>query len=110
MSPCIANRVNGDFATNDLFMEDPPGSGYWCHLGRIDDTLVMENGEKTNPTPMEQVIRASPVVKHCIVIGQNRPCTGALVELKDDVVLSHKDIKEQGMYDSSYHWDKNSAD
>lgn len=99
MSPCIANRVNGDFATNDLFMEDPPSSGYWCHLGRIDDTLVMENGEKTNPTPMEHVIRASPVVKHCIVIGQNRPCTGVLVELKDNI--AHKDIKEQGLDD---HW------
>lgn len=94
MSPSIANRVNGDFATNDLFMEDPPGSGYWCHLGRIDDTLVMENGEKTNPTPMEQAIRASPVVKHCIVIGQNRPCTSVLVELKDDGVYQQQDVKE----------------
>ncbi|KAI7884620.1 acetyl-CoA synthetase-like protein [Lichtheimia hyalospora FSU 10163] len=97
MSPRIANRVNGDFATNDLFMEDPPGSGYWCHLGRIDDTLLMLNGEKTNPTPMEQAIRASYVVKHCLVIGENRPCTGVLVELKDHLVSEQQDIKEQGM-------------
>ena len=37
----IGNRVNGDYATGDLFMEDPPKSGYWRHLGRNDDTLVM---------------------------------------------------------------------
>ncbi|KAI9485154.1 hypothetical protein BDB00DRAFT_773619 [Zychaea mexicana] len=78
------NRPNGDYATNDLFMEDPPKSGYWRHLGRNDDTLVMENGEKTNPVPMEHRISSAKVVRCCTVIGENKQCTAALVELDQE--------------------------
>ncbi|ORZ00285.1 hypothetical protein BCR43DRAFT_540226 [Syncephalastrum racemosum] len=82
MATGVANRANGDYATNDLFQMDPESPGYWRHVGRQDDTLVMENGEKTNPTPMEHAISSIPLVHQCTVIGEGRQCTAALVELE----------------------------
>lgn len=41
MATGVGNTPEGNYATNDLFMEEPPNSGYWRHLGRKDDTLVM---------------------------------------------------------------------
>ncbi|KAI9250966.1 hypothetical protein BDA99DRAFT_469417 [Phascolomyces articulosus] len=86
----VGNRPNGDYATNDLFMEDPPKSGYWRHLGRNDDTLVMENGEKTNPVPMEHQINTAKVVKCCTVLGENRQCTATLVELELEQAMKYR--------------------
>ena len=37
----VANRPDGGYATGDLFIEDPPHSKTWRHVGRVDDTLVM---------------------------------------------------------------------
>ncbi|ORZ03621.1 hypothetical protein BCR43DRAFT_413929, partial [Syncephalastrum racemosum] len=80
----VANRSNGDFATSDILRHEPTkeGKDYWRHLGRKDDILVMENGEKTNPIPMENTIRSYPVVKQCTVIGEARHCTAVLIELE----------------------------
>lgn len=36
----VANRANGDYATNDIFKRVGP-KGYYRHMGRLDDTLVM---------------------------------------------------------------------
>ncbi|KAL7310836.1 hypothetical protein PS15m_010280 [Mucor circinelloides] len=80
----VSNRPDGDYDTNDLFMEIAEGSNQWRYLGRKDDTLAMKNGEKTNPVPMESAIRASPIVKLCTVIGEGRECTAALIELDKD--------------------------
>ncbi|KAI9251796.1 hypothetical protein BDA99DRAFT_426796, partial [Phascolomyces articulosus] len=77
----VINRLDGGYATGDLFVQDPPHSGIWRHVGRVDDTLVMKNGEKTNPIPMENEINQLDIVKNCMVIGENRECTAVLIEL-----------------------------
>ncbi|KAF7727900.1 hypothetical protein EC973_006899 [Apophysomyces ossiformis] len=91
--PCLATglplREDGNYPTNDLWMETVPGSGYYTYKGRKDDTLIMENGEKTNPLPMEATIRAAPIVAHCVVLGERRQCTAALIELNTDVALRY---------------------
>ncbi|KAI9483645.1 MAG: hypothetical protein EXX96DRAFT_648358 [Benjaminiella poitrasii] len=81
MATNVANRADGGYDTNDLFKEDPNFPGYYIYLGRRDDTLIMENGEKTNPLPMEATIRESPMVKQVAVLGHARQCTAALVEI-----------------------------
>jgi thioester reductase-like protein len=77
----VSNRPDGGYDTNDLFKEHPDYPGYYVYLGRRDDTLIMENGEKTNPVPMEATLRQSPVVKQAAVLGQRRQCTAALIEI-----------------------------
>ncbi|KAI9485924.1 MAG: hypothetical protein EXX96DRAFT_592819 [Benjaminiella poitrasii] len=83
----VSNRPDGGYNTNDLFRENPNFPGYYIYLGRRDDTLIMENGEKTNPVPMESTIRQSPIVKQVAVFGQDRQCTAALVEIDLDYAI-----------------------
>ncbi|ORY94131.1 hypothetical protein BCR43DRAFT_477660 [Syncephalastrum racemosum] len=78
-----ANLPNGDIATHDLFRRDAEaGPNAWIHIGRQDDVLVMKNGEKTDPIPMEGAIGDVPIVKQCVVVAEGRPCTALLVELE----------------------------
>lgn len=51
-------------------------------------SIIRANGEKTNPLPMEDVIKSSPLVSRCTVIGEARPCTAALIELNFETVKS----------------------
>ncbi|KAI9248506.1 hypothetical protein BDA99DRAFT_228383 [Phascolomyces articulosus] len=85
----IGNRPNGDYETNDLFSESPPGSDYWRLVGRVDDTLIMKNGEKTNATSMEQIISTERLVQACTVVGANKECTAVLIELDVDRALQY---------------------
>ncbi|KAG1460354.1 hypothetical protein G6F56_005970 [Rhizopus delemar] len=89
----VSNRPDGGYSTNDLFRENPLFPGYYIYLGRLDDILIMRNGEKTNPTPMEHVIMACPLVKHVSVLGHGRQCTAVLIELDSDCMkeYGHKD-------------------
>ncbi|KAG1464026.1 hypothetical protein G6F56_005164 [Rhizopus delemar] len=77
----VSNREGGGYNSNDLFIENPESPGYYRYYGRRDDTLVMINGEKTNPVPMEGTIRQSPIVKQVAVLGHGRQCTSALIEV-----------------------------
>ncbi|KAG2211209.1 hypothetical protein INT47_006328 [Mucor saturninus] len=84
----VSNRPDGGFNTNDLFKENPNFPGFYDYLGRRDDTLIMENGEKTNPVPMEATIRQHPTVKQVAVIGQGRQCTAALIQVDMDFAIN----------------------
>ncbi|CEI89605.1 hypothetical protein RMCBS344292_03956 [Rhizopus microsporus] len=81
-------QANG-YGSNDLFKEHPDFPGYYIYLNRLDNILIMENGEKTNPAPMEMAIANCSVVNQVIVLGHGRQCTAALVEL-------HKEYMENG--------------
>jgi thioester reductase-like protein len=90
-------RSDGYYETGDLFKQFNKG-GYH-YLGRKDDTIVLSNGEKTNPAPMEQIINTCPVVKHSIVVGRGRQCIALLVILNDTAIqnMSENDITKQIM-------------
>jgi acyl carrier protein len=77
----ISNSPDGCYTVGDILLEDPPNSGEYLILGRQDDTLVHITGEKTNPIPMEDIIRRSPFVQQVAVIGHNQFCTAALIQL-----------------------------
>ena len=77
----ISNSPDGCYTVGDILIEDPPNSGEYFVLGRQDDTLVHINGEKTNPLPIEDVIRRSPLVQQVAVVGHDQICTVALIQL-----------------------------
>lgn len=85
----VSNREGGGYNTNDLFKESPDHPGYYTYIGRRDDTLIMENGEKTNPVPMEATLRQSHIIKQAAVLGHARQCTAALVELDNTYALDY---------------------
>lgn len=46
-----------EYATRDLFMPYSTKSGLWRFHGRVDDVIVLSNGEKFFPVPMETARR-----------------------------------------------------
>ncbi|KAK3196259.1 putative NRPS-like protein biosynthetic cluster [Lecanicillium sp. MT-2017a] len=73
-----------EYHTKDLFSKHPTKPGLYKYESRLDDIIVFENGENLNPVPMEGVLTSSPDVKACLVVGQGRPQTAALVEAADE--------------------------
>lgn len=78
-SKVATNRDDGSYATKDLFEPHPSISNAWRYYARLDDTLVLENGEKANPLLAEGVIRQSQHVAEAVVFGANKPRLGAFV-------------------------------
>ncbi|KAG8213592.1 L-aminoadipate-semialdehyde dehydrogenase [Butyriboletus roseoflavus] len=75
----MSNQPDGSYATKDLFIKHPTIPDVYKYIGRIDDTLIMVNGEKTNPVPIELTLRSSPYIADAIVFGTGRTQIGALI-------------------------------
>ncbi|KAI4840569.1 acetyl-CoA synthetase-like protein [Aureobasidium sp. EXF-8845] len=92
-SKVATNCDDGSYATKDLFEPHPTIPNAWRYYARLDDTLVLENGEKANPLIAEGVIRQSKYVAEAVVFGANKPRLGAFVipsattELADEALL-----------------------
>ncbi|KAH8691535.1 hypothetical protein BGW36DRAFT_388500 [Talaromyces proteolyticus] len=71
---------NAEYHTGDLFLPHPKVEGSWLYHGRLDDIIVLSNGEKFNPTTMEAVICSHPHVARAIVLGQGRFQSAVLIE------------------------------
>lgn len=72
------------YRTKDLFIQDPPGSGYFYLTGRQDDVLVHTTGENTNANPIEIDIKGRcKQIRRLVLLGHGRPCTSIFVELYD---------------------------
>ncbi|MEU9856645.1 AMP-binding protein [Streptomyces sp. NPDC047974] len=71
-------------ATGDLGRLDPEGR--LTVVGRVADVLVTTGGTEVMPLPLEEEIRAHPLVVHCVVVGHGRPYAGALITLDRDAV------------------------
>src|SRR5690242_17054197 len=78
-SKVAANRPDGSYATKDLFEPHPMIEKAWKYVARLDDTIVLVNGEKFNPVMMEGTIRSHKAVTETVVFGTARPYLGMLV-------------------------------
>lgn len=74
-----SNQPDGSYATRDLFQPHPTIPKAWKYIARLDDTLVLVNGEKFNPVAMEGQIRSNRNVAEAVVFGAGRPNLGVLV-------------------------------
>ncbi|CAE6355575.1 unnamed protein product [Rhizoctonia solani] len=74
------------YATKDLVVPHPTKLGLWKVVGRLDDQIVLLNGEKTNPVPIEDEIIKCPQVQSVVMFGREQNQTGLLVELRDQPV------------------------
>lgn len=80
-----------EWPTKDLFRPHPTKPGLWKFHGRKDDIIVLSNGDKLHPVPMENYLLTSPIISGALVIGQARFQPALLLELKDP------DKKEQSL-------------
>ncbi|GHV95824.1 long-chain-fatty-acid--CoA ligase [Spirochaetia bacterium] len=47
--------------------------------GRAKDTIVLRGGENVEPVPIEQKLRESPYIQHCMVVGQDQKYLAAII-------------------------------
>jgi thioester reductase-like protein len=74
-----SNRPDNSYATNDLFEKHPTKPNAWRYYARLDDTLVLENGEKANPLVIEGVARNNSNVSEAITFGAGKARLGIFV-------------------------------
>ncbi|KAF8859904.1 acetyl-CoA synthetase-like protein [Acephala macrosclerotiorum] len=70
-----------EYRTRDLYSANENAPGWWKYRGRADDLIVLSNGEKINPIPMENIIRSHSSIKAALVIGEYRFIPSLLIEL-----------------------------
>ncbi|MFF3849221.1 AMP-dependent synthetase/ligase [Streptomyces sp. NPDC002328] len=76
----------GWLATGDLGALD--SDGYLTITGRKKDVIITSSGKSVAPAALEQRLRMHPLVHQAVVVGDNRPCVGALITLDPDF-LAH---------------------
>ncbi|KAF4963085.1 hypothetical protein FSARC_8887 [Fusarium sarcochroum] len=74
-----SNQPDNSYATKDLFEPHPSIPRAWKYIARMDDTIVLVNGEKFNPVAMEGSIRSNKNVREAVVFGAGRPYLGVLI-------------------------------
>lgn len=75
---------DGWFRTGDLGSIDD--AGRLTITGRKKEILVTAGGKNVAPAPLEDVIRAHPLVSQCMVIGDRKPFIAALITLDAEMV------------------------
>ena len=71
---------DGWVATGDVGQFD--SDGYLTIKGRVKDVVVLSNGRKVQPAPIEAEINCVPFVDYSVVVGDDRPYLVALVSVK----------------------------
>jgi thioester reductase-like protein len=79
-----------EYRTKDLFKQHPEKPKLWKYFGRRDDIIVLSNGEKFNPVPLELATQGHPILAGALVIGQGRSQAMLLVEPKADVSVEER--------------------
>ncbi|MFE7814460.1 long-chain fatty acid--CoA ligase [Streptomyces sp. NBRC 110035] len=78
--------AGGWLATGDIGRTD--SEGYLTITGRKKDIIITSSGKSVAPSALEQRLRMHPLVHQAVVVGDDRPCVGALITLDPDF-LAH---------------------
>ncbi|PWY78192.1 acetyl-CoA synthetase-like protein [Aspergillus heteromorphus CBS 117.55] len=90
-SKVASNRPDGSYATKDLFVKHPTMEAY-KYYARLDDTIVLVNGEKVNPLDLEGRVRQSSAVAEAIAFGAGKASIGLAVLRAPDTESSDEAI------------------
>ena len=77
---------DGWLATGDLGEIDD--EGFVRVTGRMREILVTAGGKNVSPGPLEDAVRAHPLVDQCLVVGDARPYVAALLTLDPQAARS----------------------
>ncbi|MER6417654.1 long-chain fatty acid--CoA ligase [Streptomyces sp. NPDC001137] len=75
----VPATVDGWLATGDIGRLDE--EGYLYITGRKKELLITAGGKSVAPAPLENWLRAHPLISQVMVVGDNRPYVGALITL-----------------------------
>jgi long-chain acyl-CoA synthetase len=77
-----ASIRDGWFATGDLGALDD--EGFLSITGRKKEILITAGGKNVAPAPLEDRLRANPLISQCLVVGDQRPFIGALITIDEE--------------------------
>jgi long-chain acyl-CoA synthetase len=83
----------GWFPTGDLGALDD--DGYLWITGRKKDVLITSAGKNVAPAPLEDWLRAHPLVAQCMVVGDNRPYVTALLALDHEGLVHWRRMRKK---------------
>ncbi|WP_067825160.1 AMP-dependent synthetase/ligase [Nocardia inohanensis] len=72
------------FRTGDLGALDD--DGYLRITGRKKEILVTAAGKNVSPAPLEDSLRAHPLISQCMAVGDGQPFVGALITLDPEAL------------------------
>ncbi|MBO3723804.1 long-chain fatty acid--CoA ligase [Actinomyces bowdenii] len=78
--------------------------GFLRITGRKKEIIVTANGKNVAPAPLEDRLRGHPLVSQVLVVGDNRPCVGALLTLDAEMLplwLSSHGLAEMDVVDAT---------
>ena len=74
----------GSYHSRDVFTPHPTIPNRWKYRSRLDDRVVLLNGEKVLPLPIEGCIKQSPLIQEAVVFGVGETVPGLLVFRSDE--------------------------
>lgn len=80
----FSDQPDGSYATKDLFQRHPTDSRLWKFVARKDDIIVLVNGEKADPIPIEDAVMTNPNVKVAVAFGAGHESLGLIVIKSDN--------------------------
>ena len=84
---------DGWFRTGDLGELD--AEGFLRITGRSKELIVTAGGKNVSPGPLEDRLRAHPLISQCMVVGEGRPFVAALLTLDEEMLPSW--VQRQGL-------------
>jgi long-chain acyl-CoA synthetase len=75
---------DGFFRSGDLGKLDD--NGFLYIVGRKKELIVTSGGKNVAPAPLEDRLRAHPLVSQCVVVGDNKPYIGAIITVDADAI------------------------
>jgi long-chain acyl-CoA synthetase len=75
----VPATADGWLATGDIGELDD--EGYLTITGRKKEMLITAGGKSVAPAPLENWLRAHPLISQCLVLGDRRPYVSALLTL-----------------------------
>jgi len=69
-----------EYAMKDLYEKHPSKPDLWRYRGRLDDIIVLSNGEKFNPSGAESKVGQGSDVKSALIVGTAQEQPALLVE------------------------------
>lgn len=89
----LSDRPDGSYGTKDLFQRHPTIPDLWKFAARKDDIIVMLNGEKADPIPVEDAVKVNPEVATAVAFGAGQEALGlAVIKSQLSASLSHEDF------------------
>lgn len=89
----LSDRPDGSYGTKDLFQRHPTIPDLWKFAARKDDIIVMLNGEKADPIPVEDAVKVHPEVATAVAFGAGQEALGLVViKSQSSATLPHEDF------------------